>query len=737
MSRTSEYTLDLVVKGDDVRNTIRALENELKGLGDKAKKATDTSGITDSLKNAQTAIGGMKHQMADMAKAMGGDFDSILKAYERNSAKAISQFEAQYAKLEAERKSKEGEYKRLQEELKSANHSADLLARTPGTNPEHSYALIAQIQERIKELGYEQLKAQIEQNRQVRANLADIRRQAMLEHEEAERQSKYDKLEELKAKRKAARGLAEKALLKQEIALQKAYIKQVEATEKAQKRNGDAIQSAISKTEKMAKAWEITRKVVETTFKGIGKIAKVGAGATQFAYNVSGMVGGAARTAKDVAGAGIGIAQQIGAGVSAVASGADQEVERERQANRIKGYDNPDERVDILRQIYVRTGADYSTIVDAIGRVQSILGKSLGKDELVSAAAIELRYPGMSQAFASSTIKADPSQFQRYANRMKAIQHATGASDEQIQASTQMMANMKPGDFGSASVTELQTVYLGLQNSGAFDSQEELDKAFRGFVRKQRDSGKNVFEMARDYNWSGHIFGERNRLQAQNTLQQMNWAEIGSALNKPDEKEKPEMSRAETMAMKMREIEDKKNQLLMKLIPAVLPVVEGIARLMDSKGESIVKGFTALFDTVIPLLDPVFRALDAFLGFMSRTILPGFQKLINVVVDWFGDEDNQNSNLPHHNIGNATPQNAAGGLAFMPSIVGERGPEAIIPLDYSRAQRAENIANTVNQTFNMGNSQTTALSLAQAVRSRDFTRAMTDNQFFTRRCGAF
>jgi SLT domain-containing protein len=78
-----------------------------------------------------------------------------------------------------------------------------------------------------------------------------------------------------------------------------------------------------------------------------------------------------------------------------------------------------------------------------------------------------------------------------------------------------------------------------------------------------------------------------------------------------------------------------------------------------------------------------------------------------------------------------------GGVASFPSICGEQGPEAIIPLDYSRAQRAENIANTVNQTFNMGNNQTTALSLAQAVRSRDFTRAMTDNQFFTRRCGAF
>ena len=727
MSRTSEYTLDLVVKGDDVRNTIRALENELKGLGDKAKKATDTSGITDSLKNAQTAIGGMKHQMADMAKAMGGDFDSILKAYERNSAKAISQFEAQYAKLEAERKSKEGEYKRLQEELKSANHSADLLSRTPGTNPEHSYALIAQIQERIKELGYEQLKAQIEQNRQVRANLADIRRQAMLEHEEAERQSKYDKLEELKAKRKAARGLAEKALLKQEIALQKAYIKQVEAAEKAQKRNGDAIQSAISKTEKMAKAWEKTKKVIGTVENATHKALKIGAGVTQFAYNAAGMVGGAARTAKAAFG-------MVSGAISGVSSVADREVEKERLANRIKGF-GMDDAKDMLGQLYIQTGADYSVIVEAINRVQNVL-KSKDKGELIAATATEIRYPGAAQTFASSNTQIDATSFDRYANRLKAVQNATGASDEQVQASTELINNLKADSFKSASVTDLQTVYLGLQNSGAFDSQEDLEKAFNRFVSEQSKSGRNAFEFAKNYDWNKTISGQRNRNQAKNTLAKIDWGTMGSALNKPDEHTSQGQTESETMAMKMRQMEEKKNELMLKLVPAVLPIVEKIADLISGpEGSKIIDGFVNLFEAVIPALDPIIELLEPalrmvskVLGWLSETIIPKMISVFNAIADFFGAGDGDEY---------AMPQDAAGGLAFMPSIVGERGPEAIIPLDYSRAQRAENIANTVNQTFNMGNSQTTALSLAQAVRSRDFTRAMTDNQFFTRRCGAF
>lgn len=714
MSRTSEYTLELQIKDDQSKDALRELEKGLKRVGDTVRKDAIGKDLTNNLEESQKAAQSIIDRFYEMAKDPELDFEAVSKAYSKNAGKAIAELEKQYAVVKDQLDAAQKKHDENVEALKSYN---ELLKNQNLTDKERSAIKdkINVLEKEQKKSNLEQLKAQVQQNRQIRANLKAASQSAILERAYV----KDKKLEELLAKRNAATNRAEQKSLDEKIKQQKALIKSMQQAEQTTKK-------VTEQTGLLGKSWAFVLKHADR----FGKV-------TQFAYNVTGMVGGAARTAKAVAGAGIGIAKQIGAVVSAVASGADQEVERERQANRIKGYDNPDERVDILRQIYVRTGADYSTIVDAIGRVQSILGKSLSKDELVSAAAIELRYPGMSQAFASSTSVANPAQFQRYANRMKAMQHATGASDEQIQASTQMMANMKTSDFGSASITELQTIYLGLQNSGAFDSQEELDKAFRGFVRKQRDSKKNVFEFAQDYDWNRHISGDSNRIQAQNTLHNMDWGSIGAALNKTDDTKAPEMSRAETMAMKMREIEDKKNQLLMKLIPAVLPVVEGIAHLMETKGDKIVKGLMALFETVIPLLEPVFAALDAFLGFMSRTILPGFQKLIQVVVDWFGDDDNQNSNLPLQSTVNATPQNAAGGLAFLPSIVGERGPEAIIPLDYSRAQRAENIANTVNQTFNMGNSQTTALSLAQAVRSRDFTRAMTDNQFFTRRCGAF
>ena len=282
----------------------------------------------------------------------------------------------------------------------------------------------------------------------------------------------------------------------------------------------------------------------------------------------------------------------------------------------------------------------------------------------------------------------------------------------------------------------MQTVYLGLQNSGAFDSQDELDKAFKRFVSEQSKSGQNAFEFAQNYDWNKTISGDRNRLQASNTLSKLDWGSMGSALNRPDEQKYQEQTSSETMAMKMRQLEEKKNELMLKLVPAVLPIVEKIADLISGpEGTKIIDGFVNLFEAVIPALDPIIKLLEPalrmvsnVLGWLSETIIPKMMSVFNAIADFFGAGDGDEY---------AIPQDAAGGLAFMPSIVGEHGTEAIIPLDYSRAQRAENIANTVNQTFNMGNSQTTALSLAQAVRSRDFTRAMTDNQFFTRRCGAF
>lgn len=697
MSRTSEYTLEMQIKDDQSKDALRELEKGLKGLGETVKRDVSGDALTKNLDASQNAAQAIIDRFHEMAKDSELDFQAIAKAYSKNAGKAIGELEKQYASI----KEAKEEIARLEDEVNRLTED-----NAPEQDRIEAATKLAEMYQTLNISSIKELDAQIAQNRQIRANLKSAEQSAKIERANA----KYKKLEELYAKRKASTDKAEKKSLDEKIKQQKAYIKAIEQAEKTTKKTTE-------QTGKLGKAWEFVLKHTDR----FGKV-------TQFAYNVTGMIGGAVKTGK----AAFNLASGAIKGVSDVAN---REVEKERLANRVKGF-NMDDAKDMMSQLYIQTGADYSVIVEAINRVQNVL-KSNDKGELIAATATEIRYPGAAQTFASSNTQADAANFARYGNRLKAVQNATGASDEQVQASMEKLNNMKPGDFGSAKISELQTVYLGLQNSGAFDNQDELDKAFKKFVSDQSKSGQNAFEFAQKYDWNKTIQGDRNRLQASNTLANLDWTKMGSALTKSDEQPSQELSASETMAMRMRQMEEKKNELMLKLIPAVMPIVEKISDLITGPtGSKIVDGFVNLFKSVIPALDPIFKLLEPVLQVVSKVlnwlgdvVIPKMLSVFQSIADWFGDKDNQTSN--------ATPQNAAGGLAFMPSIVGERGPEAIIPLDYSRAQRAENIANTVNQTFNMGGSQTTALSLAQAVRSRDFTRAMTDNQFFTRRCGAF
>ncbi len=708
MSRTSEYTLEMQIKDDQSKDALRELEKGLKGLGETVKRDVSGDALTKNLDASQNAAQAIIDRFHEMAKDSELDFQAIAKAYSQNAGKAIGELEKQYAVVKDQLDEAQKKHDENVEALKSYNK----LLENQDLSLKERYAIydrITFLEKEQRNLNLEELKTQVQQNRQIRANLKAASQSALMERAN----TKYKKLEELYAKRKAATDKSEKKSLDEKIKQQKAYIKAIEQAEKTTKKTTE-------QTGKLGKAWEFVCKHADR----IGKV-------TQFAYNATGMLGNATRTA---IGAGKAAFGMVSGAVGKVSDLAKQEVDKERLANRVKGF-NMDDAKDMMSQLYIQTGADYGVIVEAINRVQNVL-KSNDKGELIAATATEIRYPGAAQTFASSNTQADATNFARYGNRLKAVQNATGASDEQVQAASEMINNLKPESFKNASITDLQTVYLGLQNSGAFDNQDELDKAFKKFVSDQSRSDQNAFEFAQKYDWNKTIAGERNRIQAFNTLAQIDWNTMGSALNRPDEQTSQGQSSSETMAMRMRQMEEKKNELMLKLIPAVTPIVEKIADLITGPtGSKIVDGFVNLFKSVIPALDPIFKLLEPVLQVVSKVlnwlgdvVIPKMLSVFQSIADWFGSNDGDEY---------AMPQKAAGGLAFMPSIVGERGPEAIIPLDYSRAQRAENIANTVNQTFNMGGSQTTALSLAQAVRSRDFTRAMTDNQFFTRRCGAF
>lgn len=675
---TSKYTFDLVVKDDKTKDSIRQLGDELKKVG----KSID---LDDATKQAQKAM-----QMFDeMAADTSMDFKHLSKGFARESGRAIAELEKKYAELRAEQEKNTAD----REELTTQREKLEQDLERAGSLEEELKLKqdIAEIDEKLAGLNNDLLRDQIKRNQQLRYQLKAAQH---LSQSEALRQ----KIEALNNKKGLKWFSQERKERNDQLKALREKLKLVEQEEKKQQKVTQAVgetNKQLSRSQKLLAVGTHLKGGFEKFKSVTGKVASIGKSA-------AGMIGG---------------------GIQAATQAAESQLDRERQAVRVKGFSGKDAS-DMLGQLNIKSGMDYSTIVDAINRVQNTMkDQNLSKDDLIAATEIELKYPGTSQAFASSGTEANMKNFNIYANRMRAIQRATGASDEQIAASTQMFANRKDGDFGNAKITEMQSIYLGLQNSGAFDTQEELDAAFDRFVKKQKHSKEDVLVAAANFDWSAGIKDERNRTQADNLLKDKDWSQVIMAATLKDDSAMQKTDN-EKLVEDMRRIEEQKNKLIMTLVPAVIPLVEELAKILDGDGaKQLAQGMGQIFKVVVPILLKV-------LNFLNDFVLQNLKK----AMEWLASKLGK---APSDVIDASTSENANGGIVWGKSIVGERGPEAIIPLDYSRAQRAENIAYSIQNNFSMSGNETTALSLAQAVSSRDFSRAMGKAAFKAGRLGAF
>ncbi|MBQ8036478.1 MAG: hypothetical protein IJ268_05735 [Proteobacteria bacterium] len=720
MSRTSEYTLDLVVKDDQARKALNEIAEGFDAIGKKAKESIKSEDVDSQIKAIAAKSDAMIAKVRDMAVSSPVDFDVYFKTFAGGAKKAIGELEKQYASLVPTLKVVEAlEAKRSQ--IEAEKEKATKLREQCRLERE-----IQAINEQLDVPKRKNIRSLIQQNRQIRANLETAKRSSQADliatkkKEALEKQAQLrDRVNEIRAKKKHLFDQTELKAAHQKLTEQEKLVKAIKQAEKSNLANVKAVQ---------AQAKAVNEVIIRTTalqkvWNGIKLTGKLVNSGIQNTYNITGMVGGAARTAIGAGNAAFGM---VSGAISSVSGAADKQVDREKQAARIKGSLSDDEKQKLLQQVYIKTGADYGVIVDAINAIQNTFGQKVKSDELAQAAAMEIQYPGTASTFLSSTEgESNMDKFKMYANRLKAIQGATGASTEQIQASTKFVSQYANHDTG-ASVSQLQAVYLAMQNQGVFNSEEELQTAFKRFVSQQAKSGVSPVEFAQQFDWSAYAKGADGQTRASNALTTMDWGALNKAATTTDT-EISKDSEAKSMAEKMRELEEKKNEMMMKLIPVIMPVVEELSKLLNSsEGQAIIDGLIGIFKTVLPLLEPIFKVLKVVLDFANDYLLRPLEKAIRAIMDWLGDDEE-----------NEKPELANGGIASMPSICGERGPEAIIPLDFSRAARATNIATNISQTFQMTGNQTTALSLAQAVRSRDFSRAMTDNLFITNRCGGF
>lgn len=723
---TSSYTLNLLVKDDKTKDAVRKLEKDLHKLGQTVDKVSIGSSLTKNLNETQDAAQSIIDKFHELARNQDLDFATISKTYSRNAGKAIAELENQYAKQKDLLDEVRQRHDKLQERIEA--HKRGI---ADANLSEEAQAVIKKRIQRLEEeqtnLGLERLQSQVQQNRQIRANL-----------KAAEMQAKYDlavskqkaKLEDLAQKRQTASTRSEKKDLDLLLKQEKMRLKLMQQVTKEQIANGDAIKLATKQVEQLESKWDKVKRGISF----LNKALQTTSNAVNVARGLNEYKDRALNRARTAVQGGIGMARGIASGVSMVTGAADNEVERERQAGRVKGYSREDAQ-GLLSELYVNTGADYAAIVDAINRVQNTLGRNLKREELTQAAELELRYPGLSLAYASQsgTNAAGAGGYLQYATKLDAIQRLTGASADQIAASTQLFANRKDIKMAGGSVSDYQAVYLAMQNSGAFENEEELDHVFNQFVKSQSRSGQSVFEFAKNFKMADHVRGERNYLQAQNADNNMDWGAFERDLKANEGKERVQ-SEAEQTARKMRELEEQKNKLLIKLMPSAMKIVEALVEVLSGdEAKKLVEGLVEFFNGVAPLLKPIAVMLTTVLKWFNETIMPWVQDIINGSVNALMDFGTS----IRDKFKGSTSKNANGGIVWGTSIVGERGPEAIIPLDYSRAQRAENIAYSIQNNFSMSGNETTALSLAQAVSSRDFSRAMGKAAFKAGRLGAF
>ena len=653
MSKTvSKYTIQLDIDKSD--NIAKNIDEIERAFNELSESAKNIN-ISDGLKSASTQADLLSKKIKDIVENS-EDATSELKVYDKAAQKSIDTLSKQYIKLSYSL-SEQGKAQRKQlEELKA---QAKELEGNNKKKKEYN-ALIKQIkslEKDVVDLSDDELKKAINENKAIRAKLKFSQQEAKLAVAQKKQQGELARLVK-----------ADISAIKEKIKQQLKFIQ--------------------------------TLKTTEGRYNAIKKVAsKAG----------SGIVG---------LGKGIGIAGGAALGLGGVAmANAQNVVEREKQVRRIKGSMDPDIKEDLLSKLYIQTGADYSTIVDAINRVQSVLGKDADRQDLLEAVPVELKYPGASAIFRQDNQRFIWSKsYTQYENKIKAIQSATGASTDQIEASTQKIANMRQSSFSNASMAELQALYLGLQNAGAYDTQEELDRAFGAFVRAQKAQKKNVFDFAQSYDWTRGVYGGTNRQQALKAIDNLDFGAIQKAAQ--IDSSVPMRSTAEEAAAKIRQMEEQKNKILSKLLEAIFPIFEKID---IGKIAQVLNG---LIDFATKLVPPMIEILNA--------ILPYIDKIISFLTSGF----NNTNQLVKTKSGMIQGLNRAnGGIVEMPSLVGEAGPEMVIPLDHSRYSRASNLTQYYNQTFSMAGNETTALSLSSVVRSRDFSRAINSNNSINARLG--
>lgn len=672
--RKSRYEIELGIKGDDkVRAQIREIDDGVASISESASNL--------DFKGALNGAQELSKKMAEVASA-GEDATLQMNAFEAASKKAIKELEKQASdltySLSEQGKAQRARLRAIDDEIAKLGKSKEDAKKRKELEKER-----AKIAKTVVDLSDEELKQALRLNQASRAELKLAVQNGKLMRTETKEQKKLAQLvkDDLKG-------------IKDKIKAQFEFIKALKTTE--------------GRYNALKKAGALGVKAGVGIAKGAGKAALGGIGIA---------------------------AAAVGAIASNAGAATDTAVERERAAARVRGL-SPEQASEAVSRIYSITGADSERIVSAIHAVQSVLGRGLSVDEIVQTASGEVLSPGISALYRQQT-KGDVSAnaLIELANQTRASTRETGASVEQIASAREYLANTSNRTQSKAPLRQQEAVYLSLLNSGAFDDEAEVQEAYKRFISRLKPN-EDIFEAASRFDWTQGL-SATNRIQASNAIKATNWEALRAIGNQQYSGEALSLTSNEERASRMRDMQERLQDVQLRVLEAVDAAItdigtEKLKEMVDSVLNLATEIVTRLLPTLVDLIDmlsPVLQPLlDALLSLVDAVgeavewLKTNSEKakstfdvaknfgLVGLLSNLFGGDEDEGATLNGH-------ARADGGIASLPTIVGEQGAEMVIPFDYARRGRANNLIQTFNQTFNLSQNQTTASSLAATMRT--------------------
>ena len=588
-------------------------------------------------------------------------------------------------------------FKELQNAFESSNKNMDALNNSYMWLERHTKDTV-ELEKQYNKIIKAQLDARDEEIEQLKAKKVNVLANAKLTHQE--------RLAQLKALDESIKSLeTEKQQIKAKKEELKVRIKESRLLEKTQK---------IFKRQfnEESKKYKLAKNVVKLQEKLVGLLAKesklrkaIGvAGRASFKVAKFG-VKTAAKAGIMGAKVGVGMAGAGAALLGAAAGAANDAAEKERALGSLKsGIDR-----SVVDEVYIKTGMDYETIVNAINNLSDVTKDSAA---LVQGAVLEIRNPGAGKLLLSTT-NMDKGNIGKLDNAIAQIKKQTGAQD--MSAALEAATKSKLVTGKKVSQTEYIQAFAALQQKGF--NEDQIEKIIRDAASKEGDFIDNLNKAD---------LGKYTRdKQMKNRL-----ANTQLGLEKLDLNKESEPSTSQSTAEKLRAFELKKNELLVKFLPVVESVVDSLSNVLKGDGvkkvaDGLVSLFTSVFPlltTVLELLSPILEPLGKVIGWLAKMatdfigefVKPLVMRVKDAIVsalDPFSDDDEP-----------AGGKKAQGGIVTAPSLVGEAGPELVLPLDYSRAGRTNQIIQNfnTNQSFNMASNQQTPLAFSQAVGNNRF-----------------